>query len=326
MTASRSIRAGETIHLRARFKDDLGDGAQATNVYVHIFEPGTVDFDLANALVVSGVPIYLGEGIFDYAYTTPGTGPDGFWYDQWEGVLTGQILDARLTFEVSASGVIEQLPAQLNENNIVRVVIPSGIMATDGTELADEYEFEFLTPTVPSYSSVRKVRLEVGSYVHNLYDDVIQLAILEASLEADVLTFKTTNQNTNLYEHARREYVTCLASQMLLQNIASGSLRAKTLADLSVEYDTNAITGTMDRIRDCLGKWEPQLLAGGLARTAAQPVGVVKGEYDPDRPVFSRMWRSTEDGGISRRIPAANTRDRNVGQRRSLRSYKKRYW
>lgn len=328
MSSERGVRAGQTIKLRARFRDDLGDGAPASDVYVHIFEPESDLEDLTEATLVSGVPTYLGEGIYQYEYSTPGTGPDGLWNDVWEGILTGQPLSAELTFEVSASGVIETVPeSQLYENNLVSITVASGIQAMDGTSLLEEFEMEFMTTTNPSYTNIRKVELSIGGLLGNsLLDTTIQTAILEASSEADVLDFRETKINSAVFRHARREYVTCLASQNILGNVISGALKAKTLDNLHVEYNTASLTDMMNRIQDCLDKWMPQLMAGGGAKSIAQPKGVVKGEYDPDRPVVSRMWQSTEDGTVSRRIPAANTRDRHPAQRRHLRTYKKKWW
>ena len=79
--SGRSIRAGQAIKLRAQFKDDLGDEAPATSVFVHVFDPDGDIADLGDALVVSGIPSYLGEGIYEYEYTPPTVGPDGTWYD-----------------------------------------------------------------------------------------------------------------------------------------------------------------------------------------------------------------------------------------------------
>jgi hypothetical protein len=90
--SGRSVRAGETILLRARFKDDLGDPAQAGDVFVHVFEPSTDTTDLTEALVVSGVPTFLGQGIFEYSFDVPDCGPDGTWTDQWEGELTSFLM------------------------------------------------------------------------------------------------------------------------------------------------------------------------------------------------------------------------------------------
>lgn len=321
----RQVRAGETIPLRARFRDDLTDPAQASSVYVHLYEPETTEFELENAHTVSGVPTYLGEGIFEYSFAVPSDGPDGVWFDQWEGILTGQELEALFSFEVSASGVINQLASQLYNNNLVQVTLPSGIQATDGSSLAEDYEFEFMTTTSPSYTNTRKVRLEIGAFIGNIEDDTIQTAILEGSIEADLLTFNTIKINEPLYQHARREYVTCYASSLLLDN-TSRLLKSKTLDNLHVEYDTAGLQKTLDRIISCLDKWEPQLLSGGGARSIRSPQYVVKGQLDPDRPAVSRMWQSTEIGEISRRIPVANDARRPAGNRRFLRTYRKKLW
>lgn len=323
--ATRGIRAGEMIALRARFKDDLGDNAEASGVFVHIFDPTQTDYDdLNNAEVVSGVANHLGEGIFEYIFTPPDI--DGIWHDLWEGELTSQTVSGHFTFEVSASGVINSLASQLANNNVIHIEIPSGIQPLIGQALEDPYEFDFMTTIDPGYSNVRKVRLEIGSFVGHLFDDVIQTAILEASLETDVITFYTAEINTDLYQHARREYVTCMTSALLLNNMGAGNLRSKTLADLSVEYDSSALYNNLDRLRECMARWEPQVIAGGLASAVSQPKGVIKGEYDPDRPIFSRLWQSLDDGTISRRMPAANTRDRPAFKRRYKTTYKKRYW
>ena len=151
-----------------------------------------------------------------------------------------------------------------------------------------------MTTISPAYTSVRKVRLEVGGFIKNVPDYTLQTAILEGSIEADILTFQTSDINTSLYEHARREYVTCLAASSLLNNISSGSLRSKTLGDLSVWYNPDALKDAMGRALDCLDKWEAQVIAGGYARAGTNPARVIKGELDPDRITPGRLWESTE--------------------------------
>jgi hypothetical protein len=321
--SGRTIRAGQPIKLRAQFKDDLNETAQASPVYIHVYEPDEV-LDISNAILVSGIPTYLGEGIFEYEYTVPSTGPGGIWTDVWYGTLTGQTLSGIFNFTVSADGAITEIDQQLHNNNLVTLTLTSGILATDGTGLSEEYTAEFMTTTNPSYTNLRKIRLEVGSFVVNLEDDVIQTSILEASIEANILSFTTTATNSDLFEHARREYTTCMASSILLNNLNNTSLRAKTLGDLHVEYDTNGIRDSLTRLQNCIDKWHPQLLAGGGVTAKRRPALVVKGILDPDRPDVSRSWQSTEDGSVSRRLPAANTRERASGERRSLRTYRNR--
>ena len=322
---NRSIRAGELIRLRILIKDDLGEPAEASGLFVHIFEPDADRLDLGDAFTVSGIPTYLGEGISEFGFVPPLVGPEGTWSDMWIGELTGQTISGVMEFVVGTSGSVQSFDCQLFLNDIVQVTVASGLQATDGTFLEEEYNLEFLTTTSPSYSSTRKVRLEIGAFINQLPDDILQLGILEASLEADVLTFAPVSVNTPLFKHARREFVTCAASQILLTNVGSLLLRTKTLADLHVEYDTNGIRDSMNRLEDCMDKWEPQIIAGGGARASAQPKMVVKGQNDVDRPLMSRMWQSTDHGDISRRIPAANTTTNDSRTRRQKRTFASRF-
>ena len=192
----------------------------------------------------------------------------------------------------------------------------------------DQWEGTLATQTVTA-TSVRKLRLEAGTLFKNIDDYTLESAILEASLEVDSLTFNTnTAINSKVFEHARRQYATCLAASTILNGSNSILLRSKTLDDLSVQYDNSGILEMSNKLRECLDKWQMQVMTKGGAKSVTQPKGVVKGEYDPDRPVVSRMWQSTEDGSLSRRIPVANDRQIPIGKRRAIRNYrnKKNWW
>lgn len=329
---SRSTIAGQEIRLKARFKDDLGEGAQASGIWLHIFQPSTpVMVDGSTSYLTTNDIEYMGEGVYQYGFSPPDCVPEGTWTDLWSGVLNCQLVSGEFTFEVYGGGDLEEIGGQLHQNNLVEVVLSSGIMATDGSYLSAGYSFEFLTTTSPAYTSIRKVKLEVGGFINELPDLTIQMAILEASLEADQLDFASQNsyasKNTALYEHARREWTTCKVALGLIDNLTTHGLKSKTLGDLHVEYDTNAVFKTMQRIVACLEKWEPQLISGGLAKASQQPRRVVKGEYDPDRPKTGRLWEDT-DSSYSDPFPAANTEKRRTGHQRykNIFKSKKRPW
>lgn len=324
MALRRSARAGTSIVLRARFDDDLEEPAQASGVMTYIFEPDEDCTDLGNA-IESGVPTYWDKGIFEYTYTIPGNGPDGIWTDVWRGTLNGQVLEGTFNFEVSASGIISEVPGQLHENNIVEITVHSGILAIDTSSLQEDYIFSFMTEINPAYTNATKVRLEAGAAFPNLEDDVLYLAILEASLEANALTFNTTYQNSNFFYHARREWTTCKAAAILATNArASSGVSRKSLGDFAVQYDLRAVEDLLNRIAACLKRWETQLNAGGYGTMT--PVTFIKGELDLDRPQFGRLWRSTENGGTTRRIPAANTREQDsTSSRRWLKGFTGRW-
>ena len=318
MALRRSIRAGNEITLRARMTDDLGDAALASGVQINLYKPeDEIPF-------VTGSPTYWDEGIFEFSYTVPEDGPDGLWSDEWLAELNGETLSGLFTFEVSASGDILPLDGQLNFNNILDITIPSGIMATDGSVLEEDYEFTFSTSISPGYTDANKVMLEVGGVLGDLTEDIVYMAILEASLEADALTFSKIDQNTELYRHARREWTTCKAGAIIGSNVRSKFYaKAKRLGDLEVEYDPYALDDLLDRIVSCLDRWEPQLQTGGYATQT--PVGVIKGEHDPDRPSIGRGWFSEGTDAVSRRIPAANTKLKPRNKRRWAKGFKNRW-
>lgn len=325
----RQVRAGSSINLRSQFLDDLSEPASASNTYVHIFEPDVDYNDLSLAYIVSGSPTYLGQGIYNYEFNVPSSATEGTWHDYWEGDLIYQTVSGIMDFEVIKGGTSVSVSNQLYNNDLVYVTVASGLQATDGTSLSTEYEMEFMTTADPAYSTPRKVRMEVGGFISSIPDYVIQMAIVDASLEADALTFTTTQHNSNLFKHARYEYVSCVASAMMMTNVGSLLLRTKTLADLHVEYDTNGVMDAIDKLKACIETWKPQLIAGGGAKAVRAPSMVVKGWLDPDRPYVSRSWESTEAGSVTRRTPGANTRVRQSTQRRHKRTWSrpgKKYW
>ncbi len=323
--ANRHVRAGELIRLRTLIKDDLGEPAEASDVIMHIFDPDADILELSEAFTVSCIPTYRGEGIYEFEFTPPSIGPDGSWRDMWLGELTGNTVSGVMSFEVTTASTIEQFAQQLFNNDIVQVTLASGLQATDGTFLEDEYNLEFMTVASPSYTSTRKIRLEIGAFINQLPDDILQISILEASLETDVITLAPLTANLTMFQHARRQYTTCMASQILLTNVGSLLLRSKTLADLRVEYDTKGVSNTVERLMDCMDKWEPQVIAGGGSRASTQPQMVVKGERDIDRPLMSRMWQSTDHHDVTRRIPAANTSTDDPRTRRQKKTYRRRF-
>ena len=213
---ARTISAGGVISLRIQFKDDLGVPSEAQNVKVFIFEPGVDTSDNSLAVVPAGSdPVYLGEGVYEYQYTTPcATGNNsvaaGDWSDKWVGDLVCQTgLTTTLVFSVTAeaSEVVSFEGSQLSNNNLVTVTLLPGIASTAGEVFTEAIELEFFTDLSPYYTSVRKVKLEVGSLVTEIKDLTSAMAILEASIEADALTFSTTELNSELFKYVSKTFL-----------------------------------------------------------------------------------------------------------------------
>jgi hypothetical protein len=331
MALRRSIRAGEEITLRTRFTDDLDDPVQASDVLIYIFDAtyssGTTDYYHIADADYSGSPTYWEDGMFEYDFTpSNAAASDGIWHDVWYGTVNGQTVSGVFSFEVSADGSVAEIPSnQLYYNNIVTVTLASGIMATDGTALTNGYSFTFMTEITPAYTDYNKVMLEAGSVITDVTKDVVYMAILEASLEADQLTFVDTIENAAFYQHARREWTTCKAAAILASNIRSQlTAQSKTLGDFSVTYNPAGIDDLLDRIISCIKRWEPQLMTGGMGTQG--PVNFIKGANDPDRPVIGRGWISDYHGDqISRRIPMANEKLKKTNERRWKKGYRNRW-
>jgi hypothetical protein len=327
---SRTVAAGGVIKLRVQFKDDLGKATTAENAKVYLFAPGADTTDNANATPAntSFTPTYLGEGIYEYQFTAPCTSVTaaGDWSDKWVGDLTCQVgVTVTLTFPVTEniSEVVSLESPQLFDNNLVSIKLLSGIASTAGDVLQEDTEFQFFTTLSPFYTSLTKVKLEVGSLVSEIKDLTSALSILESSIEADSLSFSTKEINSDLFKHARREYVTANAAFKLVNNVGGNLLRSKTLGDLSVTYDTSSHRDVLDHLQEMSRKWGDQLMSGGGARTVKSPKFVVRGALDPDRPIFDRIWGTTAG---SNKTPIANYSQQSTTGRRSTRTYKKRWW
>lgn len=234
------------------------------------------------------------------------------------------------------------LAAQLVENMQVVLTLSETIANTSGVTLGEVFEFYFTTTYNPMYTSIRRIKLDIGKWLDHVPDDTINLAIFEASREADYITFvkegvsavipltlATTSSpiamplaHTPLFIHARRMWATCKAEEILLANVYGGTaglVRAKRLGDFSVDYDPTLIRQLLEKVNQCMMRWEGEVNAGG--RAIQTPVFTVKGELDIDRPNVGRSWDDANGW------PMGNGRVRYQNSRRWLSTYvPRRQW
>ena len=216
--------------------------------------------------------------------------------------------------ESAESGTVRgSATSQLLENMQVVITVDSSIANTDGVKLGKNLEFYFTTKYNPLYSTIRKIRLDIGKFIEGIPDDTINFAIFEASREADFLTFiKDVSKQTELYKHARRQWATCKAEQILLFNAYStsgGLLKSNRLGDFEVVYDRAIVDNLNNRLMDCIARWEAEINSGGAA--IQTPSMVIKGELDPDRPDIGRTWDPPFDG-----MPIGNAKIKYANNRR----------
>jgi hypothetical protein len=208
-------------------------------------------------------------------------------------------------------------PIQLLKNMQVVIEVDESVKDTDGNSIGSDYEFYFTTPYDPLYCTVRQIRMEAGAYLTAVTDDAINLAIFEASLQANFMTLVVAASDNVYYKFVRGMWVCCKALEMLLLNVlgARNGLRSKKLDNLEVTYDVKGggVDDALERALACLAKWEAALLAGGYGKQT--PRYVVKGELDPDAPQVGRMWSSDSP------MPMINTKVPSVTGRRWAGAY-----
>jgi len=268
----------------------------------------TVNFssDINSATVVSGVDISV------YSESVNGESTIGA-----EGAIIANpaVSGSELTITIP-SGVLRQ-------NNLVTVTLDSTIAGTNGVSLEEDYEFSFTTVYNPMYCTLRRTKLNIGAYIENIPDDTVNMAIFEASREADNLTWDKNYTSDEYYLFVRSQWTCCRAAQILLINATGGHdrLKRKKLADLEVEYNVQSGNTNipLQRVEDCLARWEGALQAGG--RQVQSPGYVIKGAYDPDRPAIGRSWLHADSDGS---FPAATVKGTITGSRRWARGWWRR--
>jgi hypothetical protein len=346
-----AAQRGEPITLTATFLDAGGDYADPSGITVAVYPPGfdprSVGVTLADAWVhgvtlsSSGAGPYvdinqdidkIDVGRYQYIFTPPADATLGAAFDRWQGTIDLVALDETFSFTVVGGGSIGA--SQLYDNNAVYITLDSTIADTDGNTLGSDYEAYFTTTYDPLYSSVRRIRLDLGALIVDIPDDVINFAIFEASLEANALTFGPFSTRTSnvlrFFRFARRQYVTCVAELILLNAISAETSvegKSKRLADLQVSYGGGGqFDDLLKKAIGCRMKWESALTSTGEIGpgTSQKPSMVIKGRLDPDRPDFGRDWEPTSThSGIGSEYPAANAKSK---QAVTNRRWKNDFW
>ena len=256
-----------------------------------------------------------------------------------DGAITKTLTVSGAALTITFTGAGDVDTSQVHNNNMVFIQLDKTISSTtEDDTLDDDFIWYFTTTYTPMYSAVRRVRLDLGALVVTVPDDTINLAIFEASLEAQALTFGTpearTASMTRFFAFARRQYTTCLAEIILLNAISGGSIieggKSKRLADLQISYDGGQLNNLLDMAISCTAKWRATLTSAGEISpgTSQRPSMVIKGIMDVDRPEIGRDWQPTSTyTGLEEEYPAANVKTRpSVLSRRWKRSFAINRW
>lgn len=219
-------------------------------------------------------------------------------------------------------------PDQLEDNKLITIEISGIVDADDGTVLTS-YASYFTTAYSPLYTSIRRIRLDLGPVIVNVPNETILLAIYEASLYVDALSFVSAVTNLQYLAFAKRELATCMAELMLLRGgvgLQFGPNMSKTLADLVVSR-SGGFPGYENKVEDlekCIARWSIPVQTGGevSTETSLKPSTAVKGSLAEDAVGVGREWEPISGIGY-RDVPAGNSYSQATA-RRWVRDFRKR--
>ena len=269
--------------------DDLDDDSSADVLSASVASLGAIGQQGVNLVIRESL------GIYSYIFPIDGDATEGGWTDRWTFTNDSIVTTVDFTFSVIARVQLES--TALSVNQCVLITLDSSILDTNGTELGTDVVIRFWTPLTPMYSSVNLVMGEAGGYLRGVDESAIVLALYEASLEADIITFQSI-RNSRWYNFARRKWVTCMAARQVMVNLVNNLVKKKQLADLTVEYDLSWYS-KIDELKDCVNDLTPVLESGGeLSVGASYPVQTTtKGVNDADYPDIGRGFESSGERG-----------------------------
>lgn len=353
MSTRNAVLQGDIIVLSAWFKDAAGDFVDPTpsTLKLSIYPPGkdprlgaeltdawvydvTLEDDGSGPQVRPGVTIEkVAVGKYTYDFAVPEDADLGGAFDRWEGTVNLYPLDETFSFVVVGGGSVGT--NVLYENNIVYIMLDSTIASTSGATLGEDVTYAFTTTYNPLYSSARQVRLDLGPFVSNLPDDLLNFAIFEGSKMADINTFVSA-VNQSFFDYMKQRYSLLTAELILLEalmgDVNLSARLSKTLGDLSVSRGGNisALFDKANKIRQELDQVRLSLQTGAdiAPGTSLKPSWTVKGANADDAMTTYRQWeppnsRGGYTSGANDRSNSANT-DYTTTTRRGFRSWRRK--
>lgn len=200
---------------------------------------------------------------------------------------------------VSGNLITLELTTPLTYNTEYTVTISSGMYTTVSgvaITLEEDYEFWFTSQYCPLFTTVGRIRLDLGPIIDTFLDDTIYRLIHKNSLDAVRYynMYNGTNYPANYwgctYENVPTElilYVECKTGYDLLTMIdlmAGGGNQTKTLGDLTITYGGSSAPSPSDKKDQLYDCWN------GLLRKMDKINVTVRGFYDASKgylhPVF----------------------------------------
>jgi len=306
----RKINLNSSIKLKVLFTDFSDNPVDPESFYLIITKP-----DQEQVTIDAGfVRVELGYYYLDFNNTNL----EGVYTEEWIATINGQEISFDFQFEVLGGGKIQQKQNLIDYNQIILVSLSNEISALDGSKLENNEEAYYCTEFNPFYAPIEMLRVECGSWMSNIPDDTLALAIHWSSKKADDITHhKPVGPN---YYFARTRFVLFDAAislfTMPVGSYGSNSQTHKTLGDLSVQnsdLDLD-IKDLLKEYKEQRDEWFRVVNAGGHI-TLGQSLGPTFAEKSiarKDKNMVSRQWHDPWNEYYW--VPTANAKYKKPGE------------
>jgi hypothetical protein len=285
---NRSVSLNSTIKLKVVFNNFKSEPVNPSEITLVITKPNS------DQIVINDGFLNLETGFFVYEFNQ--TDIAGNYTEEWIALIDGEEILYDFHFTVYAGGEIKAGQNIIDYNELILITLDSTISDFEGNQLNEDYEFYYCTEFNPFYAPIEMLRVECGTWMNDIPDDTLGLAIHWSSIKADQFTCKKpVGQN---YFYARTRFVLFDAAislfTMPVGAYGSNSKTHKTLGDLSVQnadLDLD-IKDLLKEYKEQRDEWMRVINAGGHV-TFGQSFGTTFGEKGikrSDKNLISRQW------------------------------------
>lgn len=280
----------KTTKIKILFKDSCDETYDPDLITITNVRPDGSFYDPVDVNKVS-------TGFYYYEITPDQIGTwDTIWMSSFNGVETVH----ESTFEVINNNITSKIKNGLEFNSLIVIELSNEIENESGTRLLESTQYlSFNSEYNPFYCSVEMIRMEMGSWIEQVEDSTIALAIHWSSLEADNITGVVPRNDR--YDFARTRFVMYDAAIRLFTmptSVNGNSLgKEKTLGDLMIsngnalDFNLKDLVNELKTERD---EWWRVVNAGGciVNGQGLGPGSAVNGRSRKDKNQRSREWHN----------------------------------
>jgi hypothetical protein len=306
----RKVSLNQSIKLKVLFTDYNDNPVDPSQFELLITKP-----DQTQVNIIDGFTrVELGFYYIDFSTTDL----SGIYKEEWIALIDGVEIAFDFEFEVTSGGKIINRQNKIDYNQLILITIDESIEDVDGNLLGETEEMFFCTEFNPFYAPIEMLRVECGTWMNDIPDDTLALAIHWSSIKANQITCKKP-VGPNYY-YARTRFVLFDAAislfTMPVGSYGSNSKTHKTLGDLSVQnsdLDLD-IKDLLKEYKEQREEWFRVVNAGGHI-TLGQSLGPTfasKSAKRPDHNLISRQWHDPWNEYFW--IPTNNSKYRKPGE------------